>query len=490
MKISSKVFLGFAIIILASVGGFIVHYKLSQEVARNMESVSISETIIRNSSRVHKTIIEMQSSSRGFLLTDNESFLEPYYMGLNEIPALFREQEVLVSTSPTQRKNLDSLEILHQKWTSYANHLIDAKKESYWSQAGREKYKSAFTNRLLKGEGIKLVASMKDKFDEFDKIEYVRREERRAVLKNSIRLANNMDAFILITDTIIAFITGFIIIKTISRRISGMVLLSEDIAKGHFKVIEDHSKDELKRLSNALNIMAIKLNKSFSDLEQKNQELDQFAYAVSHDLKAPLRGMYNIITWIEEDLPDQLSEQLATYHTKLKGRIVRLENLINGLLAYARIGREQHVIEQFNLHELLKNIVDLVIPPQYTVHVYNQISIVKAEKIKLEQVLTNLLSNAVKFQPSSGSTTITVSCKELPDYYEFSVIDKGVGIAPEYHQKIFGMFQTLREKHETESTGMGLAIVKKIIDDQKGNINVISEPGKGSAFVFTWPKHS
>ena len=109
------------------------------------------------------------------------------------------------------------------------------------------------------------------------------------------------------------------------------------------------------------------------------------------------------------------------------------------------------------------------------------------EKIRLQQVFTNLISNAVKYHGGSNGT-VTVECVESDVHYKFSVSDNGVGIEPEYHEKIFKIFQTLREKNESESTGIGLAIVKKIIEDNKGNIKVISDKGKGARFEFTWPK--
>jgi signal transduction histidine kinase len=234
--------------------------------------------------------------------------------------------------------------------------------------------------------------------------------------------------------------------------------------------------------------MSVKLDKSFSELARKNKELDQFGYVVSHDLKAPLRGIDNIVRWIEEDHQHELSTPLKKYIELVKGRILRLEALINGLLEYSKIGRTKLIIDTVNVTNMIKEIAEIIVPKSFTFSIKGCLEEFPAEKLRLEQVFTNLISNAVKYHDKPGGT-ITVSCEEFDkDFYQFEVRDDGPGIAAEYHEKIFIIFQTLKEKDAFESTGVGLAIVKKIIDEQKGTIKVVSEPGQGSAFIFTWPK--
>jgi light-regulated signal transduction histidine kinase (bacteriophytochrome) len=286
---------------------------------------------------------------------------------------------------------------------------------------------------------------------------------------------------------IIGLISAGYITRIISRRISSMVDLAERISKGEFKVIDDKENDELTKLSQSLNIMSITLYKNFTELEKQNRELDQFAYVVSHDLKAPLRGLFNLFAWVEEDLGTELSESVKKYHEMMKDRIHRLESLIVGLLEYARIGREEKKIEKIDVQNILMEIKETIVPEKFKFTIKDKMPSIITEKIRLEQVFSNLISNAVKFH--HGKTgNIIIGCKDVGKYVEFSVTDDGIGIDPEYYDKIFVIFQTLRKKDERESTGIGLAIVKKIIDEQKGEIKVISEKGKGSTFIFTWPK--
>ena len=488
MNISTRVFIGFAAILFFSIAGFIIQYTLSQEVARNIGFVSNSEAVMRNSTNLHKSIIEMQSSVRGFLLTDNERFLEAYHLGEQNMPSLFNEQKELVKSFPNQFDRLDSIEKNHKQWIEYAANLLNAKKESYQNEEGKVKYGEAFNKRLLKGEGIKLIKSIKDKFQKFDVDEYKTRETRRSALRKSIGLANAASIGIILINALIAVIIGYIILNTVSMRISKMVYWAGEISKGNFIVIQDNSRDELTQLADSLNTMSTQLSRSFSELKEKNKDLDQFAYATSHDLKAPLRGMYNILTWIEEDLGENLPEQLTFYLNKLKGRIVRLEQLINGMLEYARIGKQIRGKEKVNIDEMLLNIIDLIVPQNFIVNIDNKIAYLTTEKVLLEQVLTNLISNAVKFQNKPGEERIDIGCHEYKEFYEFSVTDNGIGILKDYHEKIFDLFQTLREQNDPENTGIGLSIVKRIVEEKKGSIRIYSDFGEVSTFTFTWPK--
>jgi signal transduction histidine kinase len=275
------------------------------------------------------------------------------------------------------------------------------------------------------------------------------------------------------------------IVRLITKRIASMVRLAENISKGQFTIVNDKQNDELTGLSRSLNIMSVKLDKTIHELEHKNTELNKFAYVVSHDLKAPIRGIHNVITWIEEDLADQLSPQLKKYLMIIPQRTQRMEALINGLLDYARISMETSP-EKTDTNELVRGITDSIVPRSFRLEI-DELPPLYTERIKLEQIFANLISNAVKYTPETNGI-ISITCKEFPNFYEFSVKDNGIGIDSGYHKKIFEIFQTLREKNEKESTGVGLAIVKKILDERQENIQVKSELGSGAEFTFTWKK--
>ena len=239
--------------------------------------------------------------------------------------------------------------------------------------------------------------------------------------------------------------------------------------------------DELIRLTTVL-------AQTNSTLQDRNRELEQFAYVASHDLKAPLRAIANLSTWIEEDLEGILPPENQYQMKLLRGRVNRMEDLINGLLEYSRIGRSQVPIERVDLNSLLAEAVESLAPlPTFTIELQPDLPVFRTRKALLRQVFTNLISNAIKHHNRSDGH-IKISCHDRGDAYEFAVIDDGIGIAPEYHDKIFVIFQTLEARDTKESTGIGLAIVRKIVEGEGGKIWIESAEGEGATFFFTWLK--
>jgi len=484
MKLSHQILLGFSIVIILSLVDSYTNYLLSLKVRQNADFISRSETIIRNSSQLHKSIIEMQSAFRGYLLTHDSTFLQLYEKGIVQVPTLMAVQRSLVTDS-AQVNLLNNINRLHHQWLNYSTALINAKKDALGNRTSEAKYNNLFETRLRKQVGKKLNDEITEKFNEFDRFEYNNRQTRGKLLISSIEQTHKF-SFLFLSLTIIVGLTSTIyIFRLISTRIASMVKVAEKISKGDFSIVKDTRNDELTGLSTSLNVMSAKLSKNISELEKRNSELNQFAYVVSHDLKAPLRGIYNVVHWIEEDLGNELSPQLAKYLNIIPQRTKRMEDLINGLLDFARL-RERTTAEVVDTYQIVKDIAELLIPRDFTVEI-GPLPDLYAERIKVEQVFINIISNAVKYT-NRPDGVIRVSSRELGEFYEFTISDNGMGIDPEYHEKIFEIFQTLREKNEKESTGIGLAITKKIIDDQHGTIRVESEPEKGASFIFTWPK--
>lgn len=232
---------------------------------------------------------------------------------------------------------------------------------------------------------------------------------------------------------------------------------------------------------------AEKLAKYTEELELKNKELDQFAYIVSHDLKAPLRGINNLSLFIEEDLGNNLDESIKENFEMMRGRVKRMELLINGILDYSRAGRVKQVVETFELKPMLDELVNsLSVDEKFKIIIPKDLPSITAERISFEQIFTNYISNGIKYNNNS-EPTIIVSYKVNNDMYEFCVADNGEGIDEQFHEKVFVIFQTLQSRDTYESTGVGLAIVKKIVEDKGGKVWIESEKGKGAKFYFSWP---
>jgi signal transduction histidine kinase len=222
-------------------------------------------------------------------------------------------------------------------------------------------------------------------------------------------------------------------------------------------------------------------------LEKSNKQLDQFAYVVSHDLKAPLRGIANLSQWIEDDLAEKMDDQTKEHLTLLRGRVTRLENLIAGILAYTRAGRDRGETVRIDTKNLVQECWELLAPPETaTLVVSTPMPTVVTHRPQLQQVFMNLVGNAVKYNPGRV-IAVDVGAAAKGRFYEFFVKDNGVGIAPEFHEKIWGLFQTLERRDKIESTGIGLSIVRKIVESQGGTTRVDSRLGEGATFFFTWP---
>ncbi|MDH5632890.1 MAG: ATP-binding protein [Gammaproteobacteria bacterium] len=241
-------------------------------------------------------------------------------------------------------------------------------------------------------------------------------------------------------------------------------------------------------LVNTLRSSEQRLVRKNQELVARNRELDQFAYIASHDLKSPLRAITSLSEWLEEDIGDTLSEESREQLRLLRSRARRMDDLINGILLYSRVGREAIASEDVNFEDLLDEIWSDSVQQGCTLVKHVNVKTIHAEAVLLRQVLANLVGNAVK-HGDSDRIIVQVSAKIENNACVFDVTDDGPGIPKEYHDKVFRIFQTLQARDTRESAGIGLTIVKKIIDEHGGSISLESpvENNHGTRFRVVWP---
>ncbi len=222
------------------------------------------------------------------------------------------------------------------------------------------------------------------------------------------------------------------------------------------------------------------------ELEKSNQGLQEYAHIVSHDLKSPLRSINALCSWLNEDYTDVLDEA-GKYNLKMmQEKVEAMDNLIDGILKYSTINNDTIVNSSVDVNEVITEITDIIFIPEHVkIIVTNKLPTIFADRTKIHQLIQNFLSNAVvHIEKEKG--LVEIGCEETPTHWVFSIKDNGVGIPKEYHEKIFKIFQSVGNKER--STGIGLSIVKKIIDLYEGKVWLESEIGVGTTFFFSLKK--
>jgi PAS domain S-box-containing protein len=222
------------------------------------------------------------------------------------------------------------------------------------------------------------------------------------------------------------------------------------------------------------------------ELQAANQKLQDFAYVVSHDLKTPLRGISTITGWLEQDYRDHLGSEGREMLTLLKHRALRMETMIEGVLEYSRIGREER-IQDVDINSLLRDIAqEVVSTTNCTIALRGSFPRIPANPIRIRQIFQNLIDNAVKYM-DKPTGMIEITCQRDEAWWLFSVADNGPGIEGKHFERIFQLFQVLNPRDDVDSTGIGLTIVKRILESYGGKIWLRSIPGEGTTFFFTLP---
>lgn len=266
--------------------------------------------------------------------------------------------------------------------------------------------------------------------------------------------------------------------------------VTERVAGGDLEThVADDSEDEAGRLAKSFNRMIEQLKESRKELTRRSEEMGSFAHVVSHDLKAPLRAVATLAEWIKEDEGEKLGEEGRKQLDLMGERVRRMDALIDGLLQYSRIGRVSHREHPVDVETLVRTVVDdLDIREEIEVMITSPMPTLKTDEVLLSLVFRNLLDNAVKHHPGPAGV-VEVSCQEREDHWEFAVADDGSGIDARHHDRVFGIFQRLGHEGEGVGTGLGLALVKKTVEETKGRVWIESDgvPGRGTTIRFTWP---
>jgi signal transduction histidine kinase len=424
--------------------------------------VSHTQEVLLESNSLLVALLSAETGVRGYESTNDKTFLDSYYAALHSLPSSLRRLKSLVRDNPEQTRRILVIEQEVQQELKLLRQTIQYT-ESPAADIDLISKAALLTQAKAGMDQLRLSIA------HFQVAERRLLEMRQQVLRQQ-ELTRNWVQLCMTIISILASLTAIYLFDRIERDRQEVL-----------KVMQLQAQDVVQ-----LNSILAQTNVMLGD---RNQELDQFAYVTSHDLKAPLRAIANLAEWIEEDLEGQVSPEVKQHIHLMQKRVQRMDALINGLLEYSRVGRAKVSDETVNVAELLEEIIDLLDPPADFKITIDSMPTLQTRRLLLNQVFSNLISNAIKHCDRSHGT-IQVTAEEKDKFYQFAVSDDGPGIAPEHRDKIFTIFQTLEARDKTENTGIGLSIVKKIVEAEGGKVWVESKLGAGATFYFTWHKQA
>lgn len=295
-----------------------------------------------------------------------------------------------------------------------------------------------------------------------------------------------------------AVVVSMLLARAVARPIARLAEAATQLREGNVEVAIPrtgpleirHFADTFADMAASIRARRVELEHRAAELERSNRELDQFAYIAAHDLKTPLRGMASLATWIGEDLADTATPEVREYLRLLDQRARRMQALIDDLLLYARAGRTLGATQRVHVETLVREAAATLEAGTADVTVQGEMPVLYTRPAALARVFTELFENAaVHAAPATGGPApVRASARKVNGAWEFSVADRGPGIAPEFHDKIFALFQVLEAKRDAGRTGIGLPLVKKIVEANHGRVWVETHSEGGAVFRFTWPE--
>ena len=300
--------------------------------------------------------------------------------------------------------------------------------------------------------------------------------------------------------TIIGIIVAWIMSRNITSPLKKLTAAATDITNGNYNTsVQIDRNDELGKLANAFNIMSIKIRNAQQDLEKKviertaqletvNKELEAFTYSISHDLRTPLRGIIGFTAMLEEDYGNKLDDEAKRITSIIKSNTLKMGLLIDGLLSFSRMERQDVAKMKINTTAMVNEVIDFLQQQsnrQNVKWVIQDLPEIKGDVNMIRQVWVNLISNAIKYSGNQNHPHVEIGVFNENGQTVFFIRDNGVGFDKRYKDKLFGVFQRLHSAEEFEGTGIGLALVEKIISKHGGRVWAEAEMNKGATFYFS-----
>lgn len=466
----------------------------ASDIQQDIDRIS-SELVSRGD---NMNLVVILSAQQSFLLAQRNAlryFAAPDSLLAQETITAFQQ-----ANDQLNQASFEDIE-LEQQFNALREKLSNNERLTYRAIQATRAY-LYLTNVVMAGEASEIIwhaSRLKENADQ-DRMSITQATTQQAQFTNWLTIT------VLCIATVAAIIAALSLARSTLRPISAITDTFAKLADGEtLETIPGRDRnDEIGDMAKAAEIfskmnqqtellladsqkMSRELIAKSEELKVINNELDNFAYVASHDLKSPLRGIQQLAQWVQEDGADVLPESSIDHLDRLMGRIDKMNRLLEELLEYSRVGRTKAQPEKVNVRTLLEDAVELLDNPAgINIRLVGDFPNMQTLRAPLSQVLQNLLANAIKYNHRGADGWVEVQHEEQNGWHMFSVADNGPGIAAKYHTRIFQMYQRV-DNSGAEGTGMGLAIVKRQVEAMGGKIRVESEIEQGAKFEFTWP---
>ena len=450
MTFSSKVIAACALMILLSIG--VLSFRSTARDEEDRGWVMHTHLVLEKLQAVLIDVTQAETGQQGYLLTGEEKYLEPYQASLGQVHRDIEEVRRLTADNPRQQEAINGLEpLVGERLTRLAGKMEIRKRAGF--AAGADAVAKGNSDGLLSGAGER-IAEMSSTEERLLKIRLQTAAASTRQMKAVIVLGNGLAIVIL-------FAAGFVIHREACRRNS---------AEKELKHVNEHLEHRTAELSDA------------------NSELESFSYSVAHDLRAPLRQIAGYSNVLLQDYGPSLNAEARRYLEKVEAGARKMGRLVDDLLSLSKIGRQELSLQKTPLDSLLRQAVEDLAPECSGREVEWQIGdlfSVECDPGLMKQVFVNLLSNAVKYTGKRERAVIQVGQIMRNNLPVIFVRDNGAGFEMQYVSKLFGVFQRLHKARDFEGTGVGLAIVQRIIRKHGGQIWAEAELDQGATFFFT-----